>query len=222
MSLRTVDGGGILVRARSGLERGHESAMMHDASAGLDADAFVRRYGGVYEHSPWVARRALAAGALPRFLFEPGRDPAGELRDAAEARGLADALAAALGRASDAERLELIRAHPDLVGRAALEGTLTDDSTREQSSAGLDRCTPDELRRFRGANDAYRARFGFPFVMAVRGADRTTILEAFERRLGNDEPTERRTALAEIDRIALLRLEAMVGAGASDDAGAPA
>ena len=180
---------------------------------GIDAEAFVARHGAVYEHSPWVARRTLGRGGLPGFLAEPDRDPAGELRSAAEARSLGAAFAATLAAASDEDKLALVRAHPDLVGRAALAGSLTNDSAIEQSSAGLDRCTPDELARFRAANAAYRERFGFPFVMAVRGADRATILAAFERRLGNDERTELARAMVEIDRIALLRLEASVAAG---------
>ena len=178
----------------------------------LDGDAFVTRCGGVYEHSPWVARRTLERGGLPGFLFEPGRDPAGELRGVDEAHALGAAFAETLAAADESEKLALVRAHPDLVGAAALAGELTDDSTAEQSSAGLDRCSPDELERFRTANAAYRARFDFPFVMAVREADRQTILAAFERRLGNGAEEELATALVEIDRIALLRLEALVEA----------
>ena len=177
----------------------------------VNREAFVARFGGVYEHSPWVAERTHDSGALPGFLSEIDRDPAGELRSSAEADALASVLAATLASADDAAKLALIRAHPDLVGAAALAGALTDDSTAEQSSAGLDRCTSEELDRFRKANAAYRERFGFPFVLAVRGADRPAILAAFEHRLGNDESTEWHTALAEIDRIARFRLEAFVG-----------
>ncbi len=183
---------------------------MHGSA--LDPDAYLKRYGGVYEHSPWVARRTLERGALPGFLSRPGRGRAGELRTVDEAHALGAAFAETLAAADEAEKLALVRAHPDLVGAAALAGTLTDESTAEQSSAGLDRCSPEELERFRAANAAYRARFDFPFVMAVRGADRETILAAFEQRLGNAPHEELATALAEIDRIALLRLEALVGA----------
>ena len=183
---------------------------MADGMARLDRTAFVARYGGIYEHSPWVAERAFDRTALPRFLHEPERNPAGELRSRDEARALGASLAATLAAATDDERLALVRAHPDLVGNAALAGELTEESIGEQASAGLDRCSADELERFQTANAAYRDRFGFPFVMAVRGADRQSILAAFERRLENDAPTELRTALVEIDRIALLRLEALV------------
>ena len=94
-------------------------------------------------------------------------------------------------------------------GLRALAGNLTDESSTEQSSAGLGSCTAEELERFQTLNAAYRERFGFPFVMAVRGRDRAAILEAFELRLGNDADTEFATALREIDRIAMLRLEAL-------------
>lgn len=180
-----------------------------DDATGLDPEAFVTRHGGIYEHSPWVARRTLERGAVPACLAAPDRDAAGEVRDADEARELGAAFAATLAAASEAEKLALVRAHPDLVGAAALAGELTEASTAEQSSAGLDGCTADELARFRAANEAYRARFGFPFVMAVRGADRRAILAAFEARLGNAPDEELATALAQIDRIAVLRLEAL-------------
>ena len=203
---------------------------MHADAPSLDPEAFVGRYGGVYERSPWVARRTLERGAVPGFLAGPGRGPAGELRSTAEARALGAAMAETLAVACDAEKLALVLAHPDLVGRAALAGELTADSAAEQSSAGLDRCTPEELARFRAANAAYRERFGFPFVMAVRGADRAAILAAFETRLGHAPEVELAAALREIDRIAALRLEALVaapdapgtsGSGTSEASGTP-
>jgi len=155
-------------------------------------DAFVRRYGGIYEHSPWVAEAAWDRGA--------GSAQAGELP------GL---LAACVDDSSDDAKLALIRAHPDLAGRAAISGTLTADSSAEQASAGIDRCTPDEYERFQQLNDAYKRKFGFPFVMAVRHSTRQEILAAFERRLQNDGPAEFRTAISEIHRIAKLRLAAL-------------
>ena len=109
----------------------------------------------------------------------------------------------------EAERelqLKLIRAHPDLAGRAALAGSLTKDSTSEQQSAGIDQCSPEELARFHDYNARYKARFGFPFVMAVRGCNRSEILAAFERRLTASPEAEFETALEEINKIAALRL----------------
>ncbi|MDH4108342.1 MAG: 2-oxo-4-hydroxy-4-carboxy-5-ureidoimidazoline decarboxylase [Gammaproteobacteria bacterium] len=158
----------------------------------LSRAEFVRRYGGVYEHSPWVAEAAWERGG--------GGVGAGELR------GL---LASCVDSADDDAKLALICAHPDLAGRAAVRGELTADSAGEQASAGIDRCTPEEFERFRQLNDAYREKFGFPFVMAVRHSSRQQILAAFERRLRNEAPAEMRTALREIHEIARLRLEAL-------------
>ena len=120
---------------------------------------------------------------------------------------MAKALAAAAAKGTREQKRALIEAHPDLAGKLALAKTLTADSTREQASAGLDRLTPEELRQFGELNDAYRARFGFPFIMAVKGKSTADILAAFRRRLANDADAETKTALAEIDRIAALRLK---------------
>jgi OHCU decarboxylase len=105
------------------------------------------------------------------------------------------------------QKRALIVAHPDLAGKLALAQGLTAESTQEQASAGLDRLTPDELAKLRSLNDAYRARFGIPFIMAVKRKSKTHILAIFERRISNDADAETRTALAEIDRIAALRLK---------------
>ena len=185
-------------------------------SAGTDDEKtwradFVARHGGVYEHSPWIAERTAERGAAPR------RERFADESSFVDA--LARALAATLAAASDEEKLALVRAHPDLVGRAAIAGELTADSSAEQSSAGLDRCTPEEFARFGELNTAYREKFGFPFVMAVRGRGRREILEAFESRLGNAPETELARALEEIDRIARLRLEAMSAETASGGSG---
>jgi OHCU decarboxylase len=162
----------------------------------MERRAFVTRFGGVYEHSPWVAEGAHACGLT---AVEDTPD------------GLATAMAKVVARASDAAKLELIRAHPDLAGRAAIAGELTRESKSEQAGAGLDRCTPDEYERFQAFNRAYKAKFNFPFILAVAGKTRTDILAAFEARLKNDSETEFRTALVEIDKIARFRLERMVG-----------
>ena len=157
-----------------------------------DRAGFVASFGGVFEHSPWIAEAAFDAG-LPA--------------DAEAAEGLHQALCAALAAADEARKLALLRAHPSLAGRLALAGALTAASNAEQASAGLDRCTPDELVRFRTLNTAYEAKFGFPFIMAVRGVPREAVLAAFEQRIDNDRATEFATALGQVERIALLRLK---------------
>jgi len=158
----------------------------------MDREAFVRTFGSIYEHSPWVAEVA--------FEKAPFRTAA----------ALQEALAAAVRAAPPERRLALIRAHPDLAGRAALAGEVTADSAREQASAGLDRLTEEEHACFHALNDAYRAKFGFPFIMAVKGAGKAQILAGFEARLPNDVATETATALAQIDRIAGFRLAELV------------
>jgi len=185
---------------------------MVDESSVVKPAPFVARYGGVYEHSPWVAQRTLERGAVPEVLLK-GRGPDGRLHTVDEARLLGAAMAETMASADERERRALILAHPDLVGRAALAGDLTDESTTEQSSAGLDSCTPDELDRFQTLNATYRERFGFPFIMAVRGAKKPAILAGFQARIDNDPAIEFANALREIDRIALLRLESLVEAG---------
>ena len=158
----------------------------------MNKEAFVERFGGIYEHSPWVAE--LAATVV-------GGD--------ADVDEIARVMADCVDNASRERQLELIRAHPDLAGRAQIAGELTAASTDEQSSAGLDQCTAEEYARFQTLNEAYREKFGFPFVMAVKESSRQQILDAFEKRLENDYDEEFETALVEIHRIAGLRLRAM-------------
>jgi len=158
----------------------------------LSKEDFVARFGGIYEHSPWVAEAA-----------------AEQLAGGSDIEHIAAAMAASVDNASRSRQLELIRAHPDLAGRAQIAGELTADSTSEQASAGLDCCTKEEYARFQVLNAAYHDKFGFPFVMAVRDRSRHEILAAFEARLGHDPNTEFRTAIAEIHKIALLRLRAL-------------
>lgn len=153
---------------------------------------FVEKYGGIYEHSVWVAEQA-----------EPVIGGSTDIEE------IARVMADCVDNASREQRLALIRAHPDLAGKAQVAGELTADSTTEQSSAGLDQCTPDEYQRFQDLNRAYHDRFGFPFVMAVRNSTREQILAAFEERVGNNDDVEFETALAEIHKIARLRLKAM-------------
>jgi len=140
----------------------------------------------LFEHSPWVEERADA------------RPPSGDRH--------AD-LMAVVREATPDEQLSLIRAHPELAGKAAVDGTLTEASAAEQASAGLDRLTPDEFDRFHALNAAYREKFGFPFIICVRLTDKAGILTAMERRLANDRETEIANAIEEIGRIVRLRLE---------------
>ena len=161
----------------------------------MTREAFVARFGGVFEHSPWIAERAFDRGLAA---------------DADSAEGLHARLCRECRAADRAAQLGVVVAHPDLAGRLALAGALTADSTAEQASAGLDKCTPAELARFTELNDAYKARFGFPFIMAVKGRSRAEILAAFERRVAHTPDEEFETALGQIERIALLRLKDML------------
>ena len=158
----------------------------------MSTSNFVTRFGGIYEHSSWVAERA-----------EP------HLREETAAGDIARVMADCVDNASVEKQLELIRAHPDLAGKAQLAGKLTADSTTEQASAGLDQCTSAEFEQIQSLNDRYREKFGFPFVMAVRNSSRRQILDTFERRLQSEYDDEFEAALAEIHKIARLRLEAM-------------
>ena len=158
----------------------------------MSADDFVRRFGHVYENSPWVAERAAA-----------------HLGRSADYDQIARLMADCVDNASREQQLELIRAHPDLAGRARVADDLTASSLAEQASAGLDTLSTEERDRIRALNDAYREKFGFPFIMAVRGSSRADILAEFESRLCNDADTEFENALVEIHKIARLRLEAL-------------
>ena len=142
----------------------------------------------LFEHSPWVEARADA------------RPSSGDRH--------AD-LMAVLYDATPEEQLALIRAHPELAGKAAVDGTLTEASAAEQASAGLDRLTQAEFDRFQALNAAYREKFGFPFIICVRLTDKAGILAAMERRLGNDRDAEIAEALHQIGEIVRLRLEAI-------------
>jgi len=159
----------------------------------VNGEDFVLRYGGIYEHSPWVAARVQKV-----------------LADAAVNReSLASLMADCVDNASVETQLELIRAHPDLAGKAEVAGELTADSSEEQSKAGLEQCTVQEFGKFQSLNTAYKKKFGFPFIMAVRESTRSEILEAFAARIGNDYDLEFETALQEIHKIARLRLAAL-------------
>ncbi len=152
---------------------------------------FVELFGDVFEHSPWIAAQAHAAGLTTA-------------QDTAE--GLHAALLEVLAGAGRERKLALVNAHPDLAGRLKLKD-LTADSQAEQAGAGLDALDAAERRRFLALNDAYRQKFSFPFIMAVRGRGKEAILRAFEERLAHDPEREFETAIDEIARIALLRLK---------------
>jgi chitin deacetylase len=158
----------------------------------MDKAQFVARFGGVFEHSPWIAERA------QDLELGPMHDrPA----------GLHNALARMFRSASQDERLGVLRAHPDLAGKLAAAKRLTEDSTAEQASAGLDALTDAEHARFTALNTAYTNKHGFPFIIAVRDHDKPSILAAFERRMEQDTPTEFAEACRQVERIARLRLE---------------
>lgn len=166
-----------------------------EAPSAMAREAFVARFGGVYEHSPWIAERG--------FDLELG--PAHD-----SAVGVANALARVFRTSAETERLAVLRAHPDLAGKLAAAKRLTAESTAEQAGAGLDALTDAERARFTALNDAYVAKFGFPFIIAVRGLDKNATLAAFEARIENDRPTEFATACAQVERIATLRLKDML------------
>lgn len=155
----------------------------------MTAADFVASFGDIAEHSPWVAERAASA------------------RPFAAHAALVAAFTDAVLAADRATQRALIGAHPDLAGKAARAGALAEESRREQQGAGLDTLTDAEFDRFTWLNDSYRAKFGFPFIFAVRGATKDMILAAFERRIGNDTETEFATALEQVTRIIRFRLE---------------
>jgi len=161
----------------------------------MDRARFVGRFGGVFEHSPWVADRA--------FDLELG--PAHD-----SAMGLHNALCRVFRSAPAEERLGVLAAHPDLAGKLAQAKRLTADSSREQASAGLDALTDAERAEFQQMNTAYVAKYGFPFIIAVRDNTKASILAAFQARLAQDRAAEFTTACAQVERIAALRLKDML------------
>jgi 2-oxo-4-hydroxy-4-carboxy-5-ureidoimidazoline decarboxylase len=158
----------------------------------LSRDAFVALLAEVYEHSPWVPEEAFDRGPF------------------AARADLHAAMEAVVAGADRPRQLALLRAHPELAGRAAQRGELTAHSTCEQAGSGLLSGPSPEVTRLRDLNRAYAERFGFPFIIAVRGLDRDAILARLEQRLGNPPEPERAEALRQVGRIASLRLEARV------------
>lgn len=162
----------------------------------LSREAFVAAFTDIYEHSPWVAERAFDQNAAQAQLSD-------------DIESLHARMSQVLLQAEPAEQLALINAHPDLAGKAAIQGELTAASTGEQAGAGIHLCTPAEFARFTDLNDRYKARFHFPFIMAVKGSDRHQILAAFEQRIEHSAEAEFACALSEINKIALFRLQAL-------------
>lgn len=155
---------------------------------------FTAALGDIFEHSPWIAE-----ATWPRRPF-------------ASVEELHAQLCATLAAADLTAKLTLIRAHPELAGKLAIRGELTDASTREQAGAGLNLCSPEEFARLTELNSAYNTRFGFPFILAVRGHDRSSIIANMAQRIDNERAVEIATALAQIERIAGFRLRDLVEA----------
>jgi 2-oxo-4-hydroxy-4-carboxy-5-ureidoimidazoline decarboxylase len=160
----------------------------------LSREEFVRVIGPVFEHSPWIADAAWAKRPFP------------------DLEHLHSALTQIVLDSGEEKQIKLIHAHPDLVGRMALAGSLTAESNREQASAGLTQLSPEEVALFQKNNQAYRAKFGFPFVICARLNKKEAILKDFATRLKNSRELEIKAALEEIGKIARLRLQDIIGA----------
>jgi OHCU decarboxylase len=158
----------------------------------LGRDAFVRKIGPAFEHSPWIAEMTW------------------QKRPFADLENLHRALCETVTNSGEEKQIALIRAHPDLVGKLALVGQLTAESTSEQASAGLNRLSTEEISLFQKQNAAYKKKFGFPFVICARLNKKEAILAGFERRLKNSREQEIKTALEEIFKIAELRLRDLI------------
>ena len=173
----------------------HPYEVTADCPSEMDKVTFVERYGGVFEHSAWIAERA----------YEGELGPTHDT-----AIGLHSALARVFRAASEKERLDVLTAHPDLAGKLAAAKRLTAESTSEQASAGLDALTDEEREAFTKLNSRYVEKFGFPFIIAVRGLTKVDILKSFKSRIENDRDDEFATACRQVERIALLRLRDML------------
>jgi 2-oxo-4-hydroxy-4-carboxy-5-ureidoimidazoline decarboxylase len=155
----------------------------------ISKDAFIASLSGIFEHSPWVP------------------ETAADDRPFASIDALHRRMSEIVETAGQTRQLALINAHPELAGKAAVRGELTAESTREQSGAGLDQCTQEEFDKLLRLNAAYREKFGFPFILAVRGYDRHGIIANFEARVNHSRADELRTSLEQIYRIARFRLD---------------
>lgn len=167
---------------------------LQELNAAPEAQA-AQMLDGIYEHSPWIAQAALA------------RRPFQSLAQ------LKHALATVVREAGQAQQLALLRAHPELAGKAMVAGTLTAESTGEQNRAGLAHCTPEEFARLQELNAAYNARFGFPFILAVRSASVRQILDSCRARIDHAAASEFDESLRQVFRIAHFRLSDLVDDG---------
>ncbi len=156
----------------------------------MNKDKFVSIFGGVYEHSPFVAEA----------VFDVGFGASSNEELVANMKAVVDSIAFE-------DKVKLLRAHPDLAGKLAVGETLTESSSNEQTGAGLDQCSEDEYAAFQALNKAYVEKFGFPFILAVSGWGRADILKRFGERIGNNVEEEFNTALAEVHKIAKIRME---------------
>ncbi|PJI38636.1 2-oxo-4-hydroxy-4-carboxy-5-ureidoimidazoline decarboxylase [Ferrovibrio sp.] len=159
----------------------------------MSAADFVAALGGIFEHSPWVPERTTAK------------------RPFSSLDSLHGAMVLAMWAANESEKLALLRAHPQLAGKEADAGTLTAHSTSEQDSVGLTRLTPEEKAKIVALNAAYLEQHGFPFIIAVKLRSKRQIFESFEQRVNHPRDIEFTTALAEVGKIARIRLEALLG-----------
>ncbi len=150
----------------------------------MHKDEFLKRYGGIYEHSPWIAEAAYGAEGIEKIHA---------------------AMKAAVAQAGHDKKLALICAHPELGSKVKM----AEASVQEQAGAGLDRCTPQEFAEFQKLNADYNRKFGFPFIIAVKGLTREDILKAFRKRIQNEVAAEFETALEQIHKIAWFRLSAL-------------
>ncbi len=168
----------------------HSTSSMLDAKAlgGLSKEDFVEKLGGIYENSPWVAEKTYQSAPFESLTQ------------------LHNVMKSVVKRASGQDKMNLLNAHPDLAGKAAVAGDMTDDSKDEQSKAGLTRLSQEEFESLQDLNKEYRDRFGFPFILAVRNATKTTIFSAIKARVKNEQTQERNECLKQVDKIAWMRL----------------
>jgi 2-oxo-4-hydroxy-4-carboxy-5-ureidoimidazoline decarboxylase len=159
---------------------------------GCDAKRFIELLGGIFEHSPWVAERSYALRPF-ESIADLHRKMSNQVRAASPGR-----------------QLDLLCQHPELAGKEADAGSLTRASQQEQAGAGLNQCSADELLRIKHLNQSYRDRFGFPFIIAVTGLDKLQIIAAMEQRIDNEVENEFATAIGEVEKIAMIRLDALI------------